>query len=71
LTTGVKDFRSANEAIAHATEVATALARDRAERAGSAAPGIDVAVDDRRIRDAGGSEIFIEAIVTATAGSTG
>jgi hypothetical protein len=71
LPTGIRDFRSADEAIVHAKETAGSLALDRAERAGSRMPKIDIAVDDRRVPDFGGSEVFVEAIVTATATGTG
>lgn len=67
LNSGVRDFRTADDAIAHAREVAGALARERAQRAGSKSPDVQIDVDDRRIRDAGGGEVFVEAIVTATA----
>ncbi len=71
LNTGVRDFPTADEAISHAKTVAGNLARERAQRAGSREPAIDIAVDDRRVREFGGSEIFVEAIVTATASDLG
>jgi N-methylhydantoinase A/oxoprolinase/acetone carboxylase beta subunit len=71
LNTGVKDFRTADDAIAYATTIAGKLAQERACRAGSSAPTLDVAIDDRRIREFGGGEIFVEAIVTATASDLG
>jgi hypothetical protein len=67
----VRDFPTAEAAIGHATVVAQNLARERAQRAGSAQPSVDVSVDDRRVREFGGSEIFVEAIVTATASDVG
>jgi len=70
LTTGVRDFGKADDAIAHARDVARAAALERAQRAGSKSPSVELAVDDRRIRDAGGGEVFVEAIITATATDT-
>ena len=71
LNTGVRDFPTADSAIGHAKTVAENLARERAQRAGSAQPHVEVTVDDRRVREFGGSEIFVEAIVTATASDLG
>ncbi len=68
---GIRDFRTADAAIEHARFVAATLACERAKRAGCEYPALDVDVEDRRIRDVGGGEIFVEAVVTATASDPG
>jgi N-methylhydantoinase A/oxoprolinase/acetone carboxylase beta subunit len=67
LATGIRDFRDLNEAIAFARDTAMDQAQERAARAGSATPNVKVDVQNRTIVDGGGGEMFIDAVITATA----
>jgi len=67
LATGVRDFRNLSDAISFAQETASEQAQERASRAGSVAPEVKVEVQNRTITDGSGGELFIDAIVTATA----
>jgi N-methylhydantoinase A/oxoprolinase/acetone carboxylase beta subunit len=67
LATGVRDYRDLVSAIDVARASAAEQAQARASRAGSTAPNVKVDVQNRTIVDGAGSELFIDAIITATA----
>lgn len=67
LPSGVHDFRSLDEAAAHAEAEAGRLAESQARSAGSATPRVSVARKDNIVRAADGTTTFIESRITATA----
>ena len=64
---GPKDLGVMDEALASAREVASQLAEERARKAGAASVSIDISEDIKLVPLGGGKELFIEALVQATA----
>ena len=64
---GPKDLGVMDEALASAREVAGQLAEERARKAGAASVSIDISEDIKLVPLGGGKELFIEALVQATA----
>ena len=63
----IEDFSVLDAAIVRAREVAIALAREQARRAGADDVHVETARQDLRAPGVGGEEIFIESAVSATA----
>jgi N-methylhydantoinase A/oxoprolinase/acetone carboxylase beta subunit len=64
---GPKDLGVMDEALASAREVASQLAEERARKAGAASVSVDISEDIKLVPLGGGKELFIEALVQATA----
>ena len=64
---GPKDLGVMDEALASAREVAGQLAEERARKAGAASVSIEISEDIKLVPLGGGKELFIEALVQATA----
>ena len=64
---GPRDLGVMDEALASAREVAGQLAEERARKAGAASVSIEISEDIKLVPLGGGKELFIEALVQATA----
>ena len=64
---GPRDLGVMDEALASAREVAGDLAEERARKAGAASVSIEISEDIKLVTLGGGKELFIEALVQATA----
>ena len=64
---GPRDLGVMEEALASAREVAGQLAEERARKAGAASVSIEISEDIKLVPLGGGKELFIEALVQATA----
>ena len=64
---GPKDLGVMDDAIASAREVASQLAEERARKAGATHVRIDISEDIKLVPLGGGKELFIEALIQATA----
>ena len=64
---GPKDLGVMDDAIASAREVASQLAEERARKAGATHVSIDISEDIKLVPLGGGKELFIEALIQATA----
>ena len=64
---GPKDLGAMDDALASAREVAGQLAEERARKAGAASVSIEISEDIKLVPLGGGKELFIEALVQATA----
>ena len=67
LPEGPRDLGVMDEALASAREVAGQLAEERARKAGAASVSIEISEDIKLVPLGGGKELFIEALVQATA----
>jgi len=67
LPSGNRDFGALEDAVAHAGERATELARAEALAAGADAPEVSLARADKVVENLGGLRIFVESRVAATA----
>ena len=65
---GPRDLGVMDEALASAREVAGQLAEERARKAGATSVSIKISEDIKLVPLGGGKELFIEALVQATAG---
>ena len=64
---GPRDLGVMDEALASAREVAGQLAEERARKAGATSVSIEISEDIKLVPLGGGKELFIEALVQATA----
>ena len=64
---GPKDLGAMDDALASAREVAGQLAEERARKAGATSVSIEISEDIKLVPLGGGKELFIEALVQATA----
>ena len=64
---GPKDLGVMEDALAQARDAASQLAEDRARKAGASAVTIDISEDIKLVPLGGGKEMFIEALIHATA----
>ena len=64
---GPRDLGVMDEALASAREVAGQLADERARKAGATSVSIEISEDIKLVPLGGGKELFIEALVQATA----
>ena len=64
---GPKDLGVMEDALAQARDAASQLAEDRARKAGAGAVTIDISEDIKLVPLGGGKEMFIEALIHATA----
>ena len=64
---GPRDLGVMDEALASAREVAGQLAEERARKAGATSESIEISEDIKLVPLGGGKELFIEALVQATA----
>ena len=64
---GPRDLGVMDEALASARQVAGALAEERARKAGATSVRIEISEDIKLVPLGGGKELFIEALVQATA----
>ena len=67
LPAGPRDLGVMDEALASAREVAGQLAEERARKAGATSVSIEISEDIKLVPLGGGKELFIEALVQATA----
>ena len=67
---GPRDLGVMDEALASAREVAGQLAEERARKAGATSVSIEISEDIKLVPLGGGKELFIEALVQATANGT-
>jgi N-methylhydantoinase A/oxoprolinase/acetone carboxylase beta subunit len=67
LSTGIEDFGDLEAAAQRATEAVEAQAAAQARRAGAAELQVSASRKDKKVREKGGFEIFIESRIVATA----